>query len=41
MEEVETKTAAGDKIKKEQESDSGSEDGEDFDEFLDWRAKHS
>jgi hypothetical protein len=41
MEEVDTKTAAADKIKKEHQSDSDSEEGDGFDEFLDWRAKHS
>ncbi|XP_059487865.1 zinc finger protein 830 [Neocloeon triangulifer] len=40
-EEVEIKTAAAENIKKELESDSDSEVEEDFDEFLDWRAKHS
>ncbi|CAB3367022.1 Hypothetical predicted protein [Cloeon dipterum] len=40
-EEVDIKTAAADSIKKEHSSDSESDVNEDFDEFLDWRSKHS
>ncbi|XP_065335488.1 zinc finger protein 830 [Cloeon dipterum] len=40
-EEVDIKTAAADSIKKEHSSDSESDVDEDFDEFLDWRSKHS